>query len=368
MQMRLPRSSHIQIHDMKTLHVFHPCFPKYDNLGDIVANQSIAPMFARHGYDIQLTDDDLWERRSTRLLLDDQIDRINEEFDLVMIGPGGFLGPKMINSVFEHTHSWQQLKIPLCLNGVGIVASATKPVWYGSLSDETHLNHALRKASAISVRETTSWLLASQAIGGNANHLMLAGCPSLVTTQNTQVLKKYDLAFNWSLTHEVCKEHISKLIQVAQTIADMKIRVLCICHSMHDENLIRSLNIKLHLGFDICRPANAQQVGEAYASCRQGLVTRFHAGIYCLANKIPFGFIAYDMKCWHLMSMVTEEPYQYLLPIDTLHSMDIEKSIKKIFARLTKNQNEIEIVMTKLCRYFYDEENRFVKTCLQALK
>jgi hypothetical protein len=86
-------------------------------LGDIVANAAIAPMFRRRGIDLELVDHDL--KPPSQCFLDERIGEINSSFDMVMIGPGGFLGPKLIGSVFRDCESWSRLTVPLCFNGIG---------------------------------------------------------------------------------------------------------------------------------------------------------------------------------------------------------------------------------------------------------
>lgn len=75
---------------MRTIRVFHPCLPAYDNSGDIVVNASIAPMLVHHGVETRLVDDDIWARRKASVFLDARIAEINREFDMIMIVRAAF--------------------------------------------------------------------------------------------------------------------------------------------------------------------------------------------------------------------------------------------------------------------------------------
>jgi hypothetical protein len=352
---------------MKTIRVLHPCRPAYDNLGEIAANEAIAPMFRRRGIDVELVEVDVWEGRAEGSLLDDRMEQINADYDLVMIGPAGFLGPKLIDSIFESSASWSRLTTPLCFNGVGIVASVTRPVWYGGMDSQSHVMQALRHAAVVSTRELNSWLLASRALGGDSERLILAGCPSIRLARCTaKPVLAYDLALNLSFTHEVCRAYVPLLMQVATAVRAQRRRVLWICHSRLDEIQAEGVNRQLGLGFDIVRPLTASEAGAAYAACEHALVTRFHAGVFCLANAVPFGFLGYDMKCWNLMSMFADEAYQYVLPIDRLTSEGVADEVDRLLQRLSAATQLLQKAESLLVEHFDQQTDRFVDQVLAS--
>jgi hypothetical protein len=353
---------------MKTIRALHPCRPTYDNLGEVAANEAIAPMFLRRGVTIQLVEDDVWARRATGRFLDDRIEEINSRYDLVMIGPAGFLGPRMIDSIFELSANWRRLTTPLCINGVGIVASITRPVWYSAMDADAHVMRALSQASVVSTRDSNSWLLASRALGSDSERLMLAGCPSMrLARRDPRPAETHDLALNLSFTHEVCSCYVPVLLQIAQSVRARCRRVLWICHSQMDESQAVGVNRRLQLGFDIVRPKTAAQAGAAYASCKRALVTRFHAGIFCMANSVPFGFVGYDVKCWHLVSMVADEPHQYVLPIDRLSVPGVDGEIERILARLDRCGDLLRRAHQLLVAHFDVQTDRFVDAVIAAV-
>ena len=326
-------------------------------------------MFQRRGVAVELHDIEIWSQAAEGCSLDDRIDEINSCYDLVMIGPAGFLGPRMIDSLFSVPSSWQRLTTPLCFNGVGIVASVTRPVWYGAMDMETPVMRALSQASVVSTRELNSWLLGSRALGGDTGRLMLAGCPSMRLAHCSPLVRRtHDLALNLSFHHEVCRRYIPVLLQIAKTVQAQKRRVLWVCHSRLDEIQATGVNRELRLGFDVLRPRTAAQAGAAYAACDCALVTRFHAGVFCLANAVPFGFIGYDVKCWHLMSMFADEPYQYVLPIDRLTCEDADSQIGLLFRRLEDNAQQLRTAQRLLVAHFAAQTDRFVDAVIAAVR
>lgn len=353
---------------MKTIRALHPCRPTYDNLGEVAANEAIMPMFLRRGVTMQLIEDDVWARRAAGRFLDDRIEEINARYDLVMIGPAGLLGPRMIDSIFESPDAWSRLVTPLCINGVGIVASITRPVWYSAMDADTHVIQALRQASVVSTRESSSWLLASRALGNGAARLILSGCPSMrIARCDPKPAVTHDLALNLTFSHEICRRYVPLLLQIAASVRARQQRVLWICHSDVDEIQAVGVNRQLELGFDIVRPKTAAQAGAAYAACSRALVTRFHAGVFCMANCVPFGFLGYDVKCWHLISMVVDEPHQYVLPIDRLSVADVDSEIGRLLERLERYTDLLRTAHRLLGDHFDAQTDRFVDAVIAAV-
>jgi hypothetical protein len=357
---------------MRTLRVFHPCLPNYDNLGDIVANEAVRPMFRRRGIDLELVDHDLASTPRALHYLDESIDLINDSFDAMMIGPGGFLGPKLIGSVFQDCRAWQRLTVPLFLNGIGIIGSITRPVWYSSMDHDSPVACSLRRADVVSVRELNTWLLAARVMGQDSSRLMLAGCPSVqiarISGEDVCPPKTYDLALNLSFVHEVCRNYVSGLLELVKAVASRYRRVLWICHSGMDADQAIGVNRELGLGFDVVRPRNALEAGSSYAACERALVTRFHAGIFCLANTVPFNFVGYDVKCWHLISMIADEPHRYILPIDRVSNADAPAELIRMQAHLENNHEALRRAHDLLRTWFGEQTNRFVDAVISKLR
>jgi hypothetical protein len=363
-----PDTDHDVVRPGRKLRIFHPCAPAYDNLGEIAANDSIAPMFRRRGIEIERVVDDLWAGRAAGRFLDRRIDEINAEFDLMMIGPAGFLGPKMIESVFEDLGSWDRLTIPLCFNGVGIVASLGRSVWYSTMGEDRHVVRALAKAATISVRELNSWLLAARALGGHTAPLTLAGCPSVRFARCERApAKTHDLALNLSFFHEICRQQVPLLLRIAKAVHARSRSTLWVCHSRVDELQARGVNDRLNLGFEVVRPRDAAEAGAAYGSCDRAFVTRFHAGVFCLANAVPFGFLGYDVKCWHLMSLLADEPHRYVLPIDRLTGDTVDGEIERLFRALEEAAMRLATAARTLGAYFDAQTDRFVDATIAAV-
>lgn len=352
---------------VRAIRVLHPCLPRYDNLGDIAANEGVRPMFRGHGVELDLVDHDLGANPLSARYLDERIEEINSDFDLMMLGPGGFLGPKLIGSVCRREESWRLLTVPLCMNGIGVVASIGRPVWYTAMDRDTHVTSALRQAAVVSVRELNTWLLAARVMGQDSNRLLLTGCPSLQAARlPAPVPRDYELALNLSFVHEVCRNYISELTELLKTAASLYRRILWICHSAIDADQAAQVNRKLGLGFDVVRPRNAQEAGAAYAACEHALVTRFHAGMFCLANLVPFAFIGYDVKCGHLLSMIADEPHRYILPIDRLKDMDLQNELRAVQLRLRENDAPFRRAESLLRSWFDEQTDRFVQTAVAS--
>jgi polysaccharide pyruvyl transferase WcaK-like protein len=236
------------------------------------------------------------------------------------------------------------------------------------MSDDTQVLRALRRARAVSTRDLNSWLLAARAMGGDTARLTLAGCPSVRSAYcDRPPAKAYDLALNLSFVHENCRLHVPLLVQIARSVRAQRRRVLWIAHSKLDQSQAMGVNRQLRLGFDVVRPRSGAEAGAAYAACNFALVTRFHAGIFCLANSIPFGFIGYDVKCWHLMSMFADEPHHYVLPIDQLTESGVENDIARLFQRIESNAEPLRRAERLLAAYFDAQTDRFVDAAVAAV-
>jgi hypothetical protein len=353
---------------VRPLRLLHLCRPTYDNLGERAAIAAVEPMFAQRGAAVVRTALDVWDG-PVAAPLDDRITEINANYDLMMIGPGGFLGPRLIERVFNDASAWSRLKIPLCFNGVGVVASIGRPVWFGALDADSLVLRALAAATVVSVREPQSWLLASRAMGDRSVRLVMAGCPSIAFARAAPAAEKtHDLALDISFTHEVCRNHIAPLLELARRIGESGRSVLWVCHSHLDAQQAMGVNAKLGLSFDIVQPADAAAAGQAYGACRAALVTHFHAGVFCLANQVPFGFVGYDVKCWSLMSMLADEPHRYILPIDRLATMDLGVEVANILQRIEAASKPFAETARLLCAHFGRETDRFVDLVIAAAR
>jgi hypothetical protein len=228
------------------------------------------------------------------------------------------------------------------------------------MGPDAHDLAALGAADAVLARDLAAWLLAARAMGEAADgRLMLGGCPSLWTTAAPQTPKTHDLAFNISFVHEVCRQYAGPLLGLTRAVAASGLSVLWICHSRLDETQARGVSEKLGFGFDIVRPTDAAEVAAAYGACRRGLVTRYHAGVYCVASRVPFGFIGYDLKCWRLIDMLADEPPAYVLPIDRLAAMDLPGELARLLGRLEANAAPWTTAADQLLAHFDRETERW---------
>jgi hypothetical protein len=353
---------------VRSLRLLHLCRPTYDNLGERAAIAAVQPMFEQRGVAVSRTAVDVWDGPDARPL-DGRIAEINAGYDLVMIGPGGFLGPRLIDRVLDDADAWSRLAVPLCFNGVGVVASIGRPVWFSALDAGSPTFRALSAAAVVSVREPQSWLMASRAMSERPDRLVLAGCPSVAFAKASPAPEKtHDLALDLSFTHEVCRNHVAPLLDVARRVRETGRSVLWVCHSALDEQQALGVNAKLELGFDIVRPTSAAAAGRAYGACRAALVTHFHAGIFCLANQVQFGFIGYDVKCWSLMSMLADEPHRYILPIDRLATMDLGAEVPGLLRRIEAAADSFATAARLLCEHFGLETDRFVELVVAAAR
>jgi len=349
------------------MRVLHLCRPAYDNLGEAAAIASVEPMFARQGVAIERTALDLWDAPDARML-DGRGDEIAERADLVLIGPGGFLGPRLIDRVFADPAGWSRLKTPIAFAGAGVVASIGRPVWYAALDQGAPVMRALAAAAAVGVREAGSWLLAARALGDRQDRLTLAGCPSIPTARAEPApAKTHDLALELPFTHEVCRNHVAAMLDLARAVRATGRSVRWVCHSQLDEEQAVGVNARLGLGFDVIRPRDAAEAGLAYGACRAGLVTRFHAGLFCLAGDVPFGMVGYDVKCWRLMAMLADEPHAYVLAIDRLAAMDLGAEVPALLERLARGATSFATAEALLRGYFERETDRFVARVLAAV-
>jgi polysaccharide pyruvyl transferase WcaK-like protein len=205
-------------------------------------------------------------------------------------------------------------------------------------------------------------------MGQDSGRLMLAGCPSVqIARIDAGVPKTHDLALNVSFVHEVCRNYVAGLLELVKAVASRYRRVLWICHSRMDADQATGVNRELGLGFDVVRPRNALEAGSSYAACERALVTRFHAGMFCLANTIPFSFVGYDVKCWHLMSMIADEPHRYILPIDRMSNADAPAELIRMQAHLENNDEPLRRAHELLRTWFGEQTNRFVDAAISKL-
>jgi hypothetical protein len=331
---------------MSTYKALHFCLPDYDNLGDQLAHVALAECFAK--YDVAFDTDQVNIRnlRNESTRLDDRIDYFNDEYDLVVIGAGGLLLPFFMESIFADPESWRRFRIPLVFFGVGAIGEFARPNWYTNESPDEidHLTAALNAAAFISVRDLRSWLLVSRLLRDDRSHLFMTGCPTVFCTaaDDPKAERTHQLALNVPFLHGGCVEYQKQLLMAAEIVARNIDRIKWICHSGAEYEHARKMKELLQADFDIVRPENAAEIADAYSSCEIGLVTKAHAGIFCLANNTPFAFLSYDMKCDALMEMIVDYPHHFLLHIDRLAEARIPQDLEAVISRVRSNKARIK--------------------------
>ncbi|MBF0379808.1 MAG: polysaccharide pyruvyl transferase family protein [Magnetococcales bacterium] len=360
-------SDNTPLSNCKKIRAIHICLPLDDNLGDELAHAIISPLFQQYNIDLEIKKIDVMKLMIEAKYMDDEIDSINRSYDVVLIGAGGFMGYKLIDSIFYDANNWYKINIPVCFVGVGIIANAGGLNFYSTLDDTSSLGKALSIAKLVGVRDLNSWLLASRIIGQDSNRIMLTGCPTMqfvrVPTQN----KKYSIAINIPFSHGVCQQFADMLRIIVVSLKENRNRVLWVCHSDIEEREAKSLIKQCDLAFDIVRPRTSVEAGIAYSSCRLALVVKAHAAIFCLANKVPFGFISYDIKCLQLMSMIVDDPYKYIIPIELTVEPDILQRVKNLLGHIENTQMNFSLAEQLLSKYFDTEINRYMKNFVDLL-
>lgn len=352
-----------EAHVMTTYRALHFCLPADDNLGDQLAHEALAECFNAHDVNLDIEQVNIRDLRNSDTRLDDQIDAFNNEYDLIVIGAGGLLLPFFLESIFTHPDSWSKISIPLVFFGVGAIGEFVRPIWYTNASPDgkNHLTAALNAAASISVRDLRSWLLVSRLLRNDQSRIFMTGCPTAfcVAAGQLDTPRPYKLALNIPFAHGGCIEYQKQLLIAAEVAVKNINGINWICHSQLEYEHAQKFKDSLDGSFDITLPSTSDEIAKAYSSCEFGLVTKAHAGIFCLANNTPFAFLSYDMKCDALMEMIVDFPHHYLIHIDEL-SEDIPKKIIEVMSRVETDKLKIKNSQKLLTIRLRDEFTSFM--------
>jgi len=352
--------------------VLHFCLPNDDNLGDQLAHSELAECFSRYAITLDIYQIDIRELRNTSTYLDDEIDSFREVYDFIVIGAGGLLLPFFIESIFFDPSTWSRLNMPLVFFGVGAIGEYAQQSWYTNFAadDDSPLVQALRAASTISVRDLRSWLLVSRLINNNQKNLFITGCPTVFSTsgEGDHLPRTHLLALNIPFTHGGCFQFQEQLLQVAHLVVTNIKKIKWICHSDAEYKQALKVRENMRISFDVVLPKTPEDISREYSSCETALVTKAHAGIFCLANNTPFGFLSYDMKCDALMEMIVDFPHHYLCHVDELSGINIPQTLQRIMARVSQDRMKIKKSQRLLVDKFRHEFDSFVNHILGTLE
>ncbi|MBW2130792.1 MAG: polysaccharide pyruvyl transferase family protein [Deltaproteobacteria bacterium] len=356
---------------MHQYQVLHICLPHEDNLGDQLAHQVVHKALQDHGLGCRFHEVDLWELRTQGQFLDNEIDRINEQFDFMVIGAGGMFSPGLINFVFRDPGNWSRIKIPLFFFGVGVIANNTLPNHYAILGpdSEAPLVKALQAASLVSVRDMRTWLTAAKVLPDHRERLFLTGCPTIFYTGNghEDPGTAHSLALNIPFNHGVCSKYSDSLLQVVALLLNHTDSIKWICHSSvektHADEVVKQFDKKI----EVLYPRDIQSVREAYMGCELALVTKAHAALFCLANLVPFGFFSYDMKCDALMEMIADFPGNYICHIETLPRVNIAGMLSRLLYNLQRDAARLKASQRVLVRKLRSEFEFFMKALIEKV-
>jgi hypothetical protein len=330
---------------MAACRALHLCLPNEDNLGDAIACEIVEPSFRKYGVDLRCDRVDVVDLKRHGRVLDDKFDEMNDRYDVVIVGAGGLLSLGLIEFIFDDPGIWERFRIPIIFFGAGAILNRGAPESYPGVDADAdlHLPRALRAASVVSVRDLRSWLLAARLSGKGSDRLFLTGCPTIyaVRAGADQRQVGFDLALNPPLTHGVCGQYREQLLQVANAVIRRTKRLRWVCHSSVEERHAKEILAQTVRNFDVCTPRNAEEAARAYAPCRAALVTKAHAGWFCLANNVPFAFLSYDMKCDALLEMLTDFPDRFLCHVDSLPGIDIGKRVRDLLKSLVANDDRM---------------------------
>ncbi|MCP5463494.1 MAG: polysaccharide pyruvyl transferase family protein [Deltaproteobacteria bacterium] len=346
--------------------ILHLCLPQADNLGDHLAHLAVEQLIknAAPEQEFLFHKIDLLEQRQNLAYLDDELDHINQNYDAIVIGAGGLLSPGLINHVFLNPACWQQVNKPIFILGVGVIGNYTNPNHNLSINSETqkHLIAAINRADLISVRDMPTRLVCEKILSLSQkknDHLFFTGCPTLVDCKaKTPLPKKWDWGINIPLLHGNTKDHQGPLLVTAEMIMRNVPNTVWICHSAQEQEHANKFKKDTKLDFDVIRPTTFSEVGELYAQINQALVTKAHAGYFCLANNVPFGMISYDMKCDALLQMITDFPIDFSVHIHHLNELDFSKRIQNIMRNTLEYKEELQQGQNTLLNFYMDENKK----------
>lgn len=365
--------------DYSALHV---CLPGYDNLGDRLGMQAVAPLFSEHNLHLTVDVVNIQDLINQKIGLDPRIDEINRTYDMLIIGAGGYLHPlHLLPRIFHQIESWAKLKIPLILFGFGVVnlhENCPYPTKFALLSphEDNHLTAALRAATAVSVRDVRSWFVSTRLLGTEAHKVFLTGCPTVFLTGRQKHVTPitHEIGLNLPFRHALCNQYQDVLLKIASLLvgsltfsnakdAEGQTKTIkWICHSEGEREDAEQLRSQLKQGFDIVTPKTFDETSAAFASCRFALVTKGHAGIFALANRVPFAFLSYDVKCDGLVESLWDDPQDLLLYIHKLRDVEIDQVLQTLLNNLIRLSPKLKIASDHLMDHFAKEFENFFDT------
>ena len=113
---------------------------------------------------------------------------------------------------------------------------------------------------------------------------------------------------------------------------------------------------------------NFDDVKKYYPLCRKALVTKAHAAMFSLANEVPFAFIGYDIKCDALLDMIYGNPTDFIVHIDELKNIQIEKRIDSMLKCIDNGIDDISESLSSLNKMFSQERKRFFSDFISLLQ
>ncbi len=354
---------------MHSYKVLHFCLPQDNNLGDQLAYQALPLCFAKYDALLEVDMVNLRHLINKGEFLDDKIDKYMDKYDLIAIGAGGLLLPFFINAIFKEPESWLKINIPLIFFGVGAIGEIARGSNYTAEDKDSypHLACALKAATAVSIRDLRSYLLVSRLLNDSNEKIFLTGCPTaFCTAADSAVEANYNLGLNIPFVHGGCREYQQELVSVAELIVQNVPQIKWICHSTVEREYALKVRNQLKLKYDVVMPSTPEEIGREYASCKMTLVTKAHAGIFSLANNVPFAFLSYDMKCDALMEMIVDFPHQYLIHLDDIATINLPLTLSRVTDKVRKNDAVIKKSQSLLMQHFKMEFDAFVKCTLDA--
>ena len=350
---------------MKKRKIFHLCLPNEDNIGDTLAYVAVSNDLLAMDKSLDFNRVDIWGLRKNKTFLDARIDEINRGYQMLVIGAGGLLSLDLLNYVFSDPSLWQQIQIPIVFYGVGIIRKYFDSHLVMIDRDMAHLNSAFQQASLISVRDLKSLLLTVKS--GCLNKTYLTGCPTLPYAMGRTSEKQYDVGLNLPFQHGYGLAFVQELSKVAKTVTKHQ-SLLWLCHSNIEKTNALEFREQFKLNFDIAMMNNFDDVKKYYPLCRKALVTKAHAAMFSLANEVPFAFIGYDIKCDALLDMIYGNPTDFIVHIDELKNIQIEKRIDSMLKCIDNGIDDISESLSSLNKMFSQERKRFFSDFISLLQ
>ena len=362
--------------------VYHWCLPNADNLGDILCHQVLKDILSEFKTPTQIDTLDLMKFcNNTDQWYDDEVPRINKDYDVLVIGAGGLLGFAFLPYIFKNKESWEKIKIPIVFLGLGLINNYQEKTQkkYFKYSDLDSQNYevtvggqkislksnyisALKSATLISVRDRASWFLVER-YKAETSPLYLTGCPTLFSNKvkgQTQQ-KQYDLGINILFSHSaLCHKHRETLAKIALYFIATIPNSVWICHSIAEEREAKYLLKSNNINIPVIYPKTFEEVADVYSRCKTAIVTKLHSAYFCLANTVPFSFISYDMKCDFLLEMLYDTFAPYSLSLYEIENYNLDKKLEDLIKTFNSQWGIMKSAETGLMSQFEKENKKFL--------